>query len=144
MAEYEQLQEISSSLERGEIDGGRYLEQFTRFLSGHIGCSRATVRVFIDTPAGRALRSIAMYDATQDRMIAAEDLLRADTGPYFDRLLHDGCVVVSETRTDPIVAPFRKSYLEPNDIRSVMDMCFAVNGELFGTCLLYTSDAADE
>jgi len=133
MAEYEQLQEISSSLERGEIDGGRYLEQFTRFLAGHIGCSRATVRVFIDTPAGRALRSIAMYDAIQNRMIAAQDLLRADTGPYFDRLLHDGCVVVSETRTDPIVAPFRKAYLEPDDIRSVMDMCFAVNGELFGT-----------
>jgi GAF domain-containing protein len=127
------LQQISSSLERGEIDGGRYLELFTRFLSGYIGCSRATVRVFIDTPAGRALRSIAMYDATQDRMIAAQDLLRADSGPYFERLLQDGCVVVSETRTDPIVAPFRKSYLEPNDIRSVMDMCFAVNGELFGT-----------
>jgi GAF domain-containing protein len=133
MAEYEQLQEISSSLERGEIDGGRYLEQFTRFLAGHIGCSRATVRVFIDTPSGRALRSIAMYDATQDRMIATQDLFRADTGPYFDRLLHDGCVVVAETRTDPIVAPFRKAYLEPSDIRSVMDMCFAVNGELFGT-----------
>ena len=81
MAEYEQLQEISSSLERGEIDGGRYLEQFTRFLSGHIGCSRATVRVFIDTPAGRALRSIAMYDATQDRMIAAQDLCLLYTSP---------------------------------------------------------------
>jgi len=133
MVEQGQLQEISGSLERGEIDGTRYLEQFTRLLAAQIGCTRATVRVFIDTHGGRALRSIAMYDAIQDRMVATEDLLRADSGAYFDRLLHDGCVVVSDTRTDPIVAPFRTIYLEPNCIRSVMDMCFAVNGELFGT-----------
>ena len=133
MIEQELLQEISGSLERGEIDGGRYLEQFTRLLATQIGCTRATVRVFIDTPGGRALRSIAMYDASQDRMVATEDLLRADSGPYFERLLHDGCVVVSDARADPIVAPFLANYLGPNGIRSVMDMCFAVNGELFGT-----------
>ncbi|HKX42032.1 MAG TPA: GAF domain-containing protein [Burkholderiaceae bacterium] len=133
MIEQELLQEISGSLERGEIDGGRYLEQFTRLLATQIGCTRATVRVFIDTPDGRALRSIAMYDASQDRMVATEDLLRADSGPYFERLLHDGCVVASDAQADPIVAPFLANYLGPNGIRSVMDMCFAVNGELFGT-----------
>ena len=46
MVEQELLQEISGSLERGEIDGGRYLEQFTRLLVSQIGCTRATVRVF--------------------------------------------------------------------------------------------------
>jgi len=132
MAEYEQLQAISGSLERGEIDGGRYLEQFTRFVAAQVGCTRASVRVFIDTPDGRTLRSIAMYDAAQDRMIATEDVFHADSGAYFERLLHDGCVVVADTATDPVVAPLRASYLAPNDIRSVMDMCFAVNGELFG------------
>lgn len=133
MVEFEQLQAISSSLERGEIDGAQYLEQFTRFLAAQIGCSRAAVRVFVDTENGRALRAIAMHDAVQNRIIAAEDLLRADTGAYFERLLHDGCVVITDTRADPIAAPFRKPYYEPRDIRSVMDMCFAVNGELFGT-----------
>ena len=132
MAEYEQLQAISGSLERGAIDGGRYLEQFTRFVVAQVGCTRASVRVFIDTAGGRTLRSIAMYDAAQDRMIATEDVSHADSSAYLDRLVHDGCVVVADTTTDAVVAPLRDSYYAPNDIRSVIDMCFAVNGELFG------------
>ena len=57
------LQVISGKLERGEIDSTEYLQQLTRFVAAQIGCSRAGVRVFIDTPHGRALRCVAMYDA---------------------------------------------------------------------------------
>jgi hypothetical protein len=133
MGEQEDLQVISGRLERGEIDSAQFLEQFTRFITTQIGCSRAGVRVFVDTSEGRALRSVAMFDAAQDRMVTALDMQGAGSGPYFEHLLRDGFVSVSETQADPITAAFMAGYLLPSDVVSMMDMCFAVNGELFGT-----------
>jgi GAF domain-containing protein len=127
------LQVISGRLERGEIDSTEYLQQLTRFVASQISCSRVGVRVFIDTPRGRALRCVAMYDATLDRMVSAADMPNADQGPYFERLLQDGCVSVAHARTDPVTAGLLGEYLLPADVSSLMDMCFSVNGVLFGT-----------
>ncbi len=133
MGEQEDLQVISGRLERGEIDSAQFLEQFTRFVTTQIGCSRAGVRVFVDTSKGRVLRSVAMFDALQDRMVTAFDMPGAGSGPYFEHLLRDGFVSVPEAQADPITAVFVADYLRPSNVVSVMDMCFAVNGELFGT-----------
>jgi hypothetical protein len=127
------LQVISGRLERGEIDSTEYLAQLTRFVSAQIGCSRAAVRVFIDTPQGRALRCVAMCDATLDRMVGVADMLNVDEGPYFERLLQDGCVSVVHARTDPVTTGLLTEYLLPANVTSLMDMCFSVNGVLFGT-----------
>lgn len=127
------LQVISGRLERGEIDSAEYLQQLTRFVASQIGCSRVGVRVFIDTPQGRALRCVAMYDATLDRMVSAADMHNADQGPYFERLLQDGCVSAAHARIDPVTAGLLDEYLLPADVSSLMDMCFSVNGVLFGT-----------
>ena len=127
------LQVISGRLERGEIDSTEYLQQLTRFVASQISCSRVGVRVFIDTPRGRALRCVAMYDATLDRMVNAADMPNADQGPYFERLLQDGCVSVTHARIDPVTAGLLDDYLLPADVSSLMDMCFSVNGVLFGT-----------
>jgi hypothetical protein len=127
------LQVISSRLERGEIDSTEYLQQLTRFVARQIGCSRAGVRVFIDTPQGRVLRCVAMYDAALEHMVGAPDMQHADQGPYFERLQQDGCVSVSQARTDPVTATLLHGYLLPANVSSLMDMCFSVNGVLFGT-----------
>ena len=127
------LQVISGRLERGEIDSTVYLQQLTRFVAVQIGCSRAGVRVFIDTPQGRVLRCVAMYDAALEGMVGASDMHHADRGPYFERLLHDGCVSASNARTDPVTAGLLEDYLLPANVSSLMDMCFSVNGVLFGT-----------
>ena len=133
MGEQEDLQVISGRLERGEIDSAQFLEQFTRFVATQIGCSRAGVRVFVDNSEGRALRSMAMFDAVQGRMVNALEMQGAGSGPYFEHLLRDGFVSVSEAQADPIMAVFMPGYLLPSNVVSMMDMCFAVNGELFGT-----------
>ena len=132
MGEQEDLQLISGRLERGEIDSAQFLEQFTRFVAAQIGCSRAGVRIFVDTLEGRALRSVAMFDATQDRMVTALDMQGAGSGPYFEHLLRDGFVSVPEAQADPVTAVFMAGYLLPSNVASTMHMCLAVNGELFG------------
>ena len=133
MVEQSDLQLISGRLERGEIDGAQYLEQLTRFIAAMIGCSRAGVRLFIDMPEGRLLRTVALYDTSLDRMVSAPDIADLHTAPYCARLLHDGSVLVVDTQADPIAAGPLQQYAAAQDVGSLMDMSFSVNGVLFGT-----------
>jgi len=127
------LQAISGRLERGEIDSARYLEELTRFVAAQIGCSRAGLRVFVETTAGRALRCVAMYDAGLDRMVGAADILHPDAGPYLERLQREGSVVIGQATADPVGTGALQRYLEAAKVVSLMDMSFSVNGALFGT-----------
>jgi hypothetical protein len=133
MPEQPDLQVISGRLERGEIDSAQYLEQLTRFVAAQIGCSRAGLRVFVDAPEGRALRCIAMYDASLDRMVTAVDILHPEKSAYVDQLQSDGCVTSADALNDPVMDGDARSYLVMTNIASVMDMSFSVNGMLFGT-----------
>jgi hypothetical protein len=133
MPDQPDLQIISGRLERGEIDSAQYLEQLMRFVAAQIGCTRAGLRLFIDTPAGRALRSVAMYDAAQDRMVGAADIVHAGSDPYLERLQHEGNVTASDAAIDPVTAGVLREYVADNAIVSLMDMSFSVNGVLFGT-----------
>ena len=126
------LQAISGRLERGEIDSARYLEELTRFVAAQIGCSRAGLRVFVETPEGRALRCVAMYDAGLDRMVGAADILHPDDNPFLERLQRDGCVAIGQVATDPVCTGALQRHLKASKVVSLMDMSFSVNGALFG------------
>jgi GAF domain-containing protein len=127
------IQEICSRLDRGEVDRVRFLEEFTAALATQINCTRAGVWIFIDTADGRALRCLAMHDRRHGGLVEAADMINAAVGPYFDTLLADGCVIAADARTHPTTRIFLEDYLIPQDIHSVLDVCFSVNGVLFGT-----------
>lgn len=125
--------DICGRLDRGEIDRVQFLEAFTRALAALIGCTRAGVWIFIDTADGRALRCLAMYDRREGGMVGAADMLNAAVGPYLDTLLAEGCVIAPDARAHQATQVFLDEYLTPLDIHSVLDVCFSVNGVLFGT-----------
>jgi GAF domain len=126
-------QAISGRLERGEIDGAQYMEQLMRFVAAQIGCTRAGLRVFVDTPAGRMLRCVAMHDSGSGRMVAAADIAHAHGAPYLERLQRDGNVVCARALEDPLTTGAYREYLAAAQVESTMDMSFSVNGVLFGT-----------
>ena len=136
MPDQSDLQEISGRLERGEIDSAVFLDQLMRFVAAQIGCPRTGLRLLIDGPHGRTLRCAAMYDATVDRMIGAPDISHGPDEPYFERLLHDGSVMMMRKPDDPVNVGALGQYLAAGDISAVMDMSFSVNGVLYGafTC----------
>jgi GAF domain-containing protein len=127
------LQVISGRLERGEIDSAQYLDQLMRFVAAQIGCSRAGLRLLVDTESGRTMRCIAMYDAAADHMVGAADISHTTGDLYFERLLHDGSITVSNPLDDPVAAGALGHYLAAARVVSVMDMSFSVNGVLYGT-----------
>lgn len=133
MPDQPDLQVISGRLERGEIDSAQYLEQLMRFVAGQIGCSRAGLRLFLETAQGRVLRCVAMFDCARDRMVSAVDILHAEESPYLERLQRDGSVSAGHAALDPVTAGPLRDYLVSERIVSLMDMSFSVNGVLFGT-----------
>jgi GAF domain-containing protein len=127
------VQRICGLLDRGEIDRVEFLEQLSRRMAAEIGCTRAAVRLLIHSEDGPALRSIAMYDSTSDQSLRVPDMTGHDSGPYFDTLLRDGSVVVVEVDATPALASFVPAYLGPQQVRSLLDVGFSVNGVLYGT-----------
>ena len=133
MSDTRQIQNICGQLERGEIDNAQFLEQFTRELAERIGCSRAGVWIFVEAAEGRALRCAAMYDASRDKMVTAPDMVGAEVARYFEALTRDGCIVAPDALTHPATSGLDGDYLQRHDVRSLLDVCFSVNGVLFGT-----------
>jgi hypothetical protein len=133
MAEQPDLQVISGRLERGEIDSAQYLDQLMRHVALQIGCSRAGLRLFIDTDEGRTLRCVAMFDATLNRIVSAPDIRHAADSHYLEQLQRDGNVTVTRAATDPANSGALGEYLAATQVAALMDMSFSVNGALFGT-----------
>ena len=132
MPQNDDLQNISGRLERGEIDGGQYLEALMRFVAARIGCSRAGLRMFVETDEARPLRCIAMFDATADRMVNAADIVHPSGSLYLERLQRDGSVISNDAPADAAAAGPLRTYVRAFGVASLMDMSFSVNGVLFG------------
>src|SRR6266850_6371819 len=133
MPELMALQRICGLLDRGEIDSAQFLELFTRRISQDIGCSRAGVRMLIETDQGAALRSMALHDAAANMNVRVPDMMSDNPTPYFDALLREGCVIAPDCTTHPATAPFLASYFEPQGVQSLLDVSFSVNGTLYGS-----------
>ncbi|MDP9044305.1 MAG: GAF domain-containing protein [Pseudomonadota bacterium] len=127
------LQLISGRLERGEIDSAQFLEQLMRYVAGRIGCSRAGLRLFMDSDHGRVSRCVAMFDSALDRMVSASDIAHGTRSPYIERLQRDGSVSAPQALLDPVATGALHAYLVQAGVASLMDTGFSVNGVLFGT-----------
>ncbi|MGD9835770.1 MAG: hypothetical protein AB7U92_23715, partial [Piscinibacter sp.] len=119
MADGQDVQDICGRLDRGEIDRDQFFDQLTRAVADLIGCTRCGVWVFVDTAEGRALRCMAMYDRRVDRIVGAADIYNADSGPYFDTLVREGCVIASVARAHPATHGVLDDYRLPLDLHSL-------------------------
>jgi len=132
MPELVALQRICGLLDRGEIDSAQFLELFTRRMAQDIGCSRAGVRMLIGVRNGAALRSMAMHDTATDANVRVPDMTADDSSPYFNQLRRDGMIIANDCLTHAAMAPFLESYIDPMNVRSMLDVSFSVNGSLYG------------
>ena len=127
------VQRICGLLDRGEIDRTEFLRQLPLLMAMEIGCSRAAVRLLINAPDGPALRTLVMHDALLGHLVSVPDMAGPLPEPYFDALLRDGAIVAPDCASHPALAPFIAGYLRPQDVRSLLDVAFSVNGVLYGS-----------
>jgi len=133
MSDLDAIQRICGLLDREEIGRSEFLELFTHRLAVDIDCSRAGVRILLDSASRRILRSVAMYDLALEHLVNPPDILGDQAPAYFTTLARDGAVVAPDARHDPVTAAFNDDYLVPMDVHSMLDVNFSVNGLMFGT-----------
>jgi GAF domain-containing protein len=133
MPEAQAIQDICGQLDRGEIDHHQFLEAFTREMTALIDCSRAGIWMFAASRRGRLLHCVALYDRGRNVMVSAPDMAEEDVGSYIEALLRDGSIVAPDARTHPATHACLKHYLDPNDIHSLLEVGFSVNGVMCGT-----------
>lgn len=126
------IERLCGLLARGEVLRHEFLERLTRQLVKDIGCSRAGVRMLVDTPQGLALRCVAMCEASRNQLVSVSDMSGVGLPVYLEALERDGCVVASNAWTHPVTAAFVDPYLRPSNVHSLLDVSLSVNGVLYG------------
>jgi len=119
--------------DRGEMDGPAFLCELTAMLARSIGCSRAGVRVIIDTQAGCILRTIAMYSNAAGRLVVVPDLVGVGVSLYLKCLGKQGGTVVPDVASSPRTASLLHDYSASQEVSSLMDVGISLEGMLYGT-----------
>lgn len=73
-----------------------------------------------------ALRRGGALETCDDRLEIAE------YRDYFNQLIERGTYASEDARHDPLLRPMDAAYLQPHDIRSLLDAAFSLNGRAYG------------
>ncbi len=123
---------LSGRLRLDQISRAQFIERCVR-LAGHgIECSRSALWIFVDSASGRALRCVAMYDRSRDRMVQVDGHSTDSAGRFYDELSKSGRVVAHDARNHPATHRFFDDHPRRGGVRSLIAMPLSVNGELFG------------
>ncbi|HJW10615.1 MAG TPA: GAF domain-containing protein [Albitalea sp.] len=116
----------------GEVDGRAFLAGLPALVAQAIGCSRAGVRVAVETPAGRVLRAVTMHQRSVGRLVEVPDLAGDGVEPYLESLARQGGVIAPDVNSHPRVLRLLRGYAESQQLRSLMDAGISIDGMLYG------------
>ena len=90
------------------------------------------VSVWLFDEGRTAVECIDLFDARASQHSAGQVLSAVTFPTYFAALQHEAAVVASDAFSDPRTVELRDSYLEPLDVRSLLDVPIFVEGEMVG------------
>ena len=121
-------------LARLRVDGGASLrpvfQESTRVAATTLGVERVSIWLFVGKK--RAIRCFELYETKRDEHSEGAVLARQDYPAYFDALEHRRVIAADDARTHEATKEFCASYLEPLDIRSMLDAPIFREGEVIG------------
>ena len=121
-------------LARLRVDGGASLrpvfQESTRLAAATLGVERVSIWLFIE--ARSAIRCFELYEARRDEHSEGMVLYRHDYPVYFEALETQRVIAADDARTHEATRDFRAGYLEPLDIRSMLDAPIYQGGEVVG------------
>jgi len=132
-----------------ELDGARLQETLGEFYAGRIdrlavrtavmdvilariGCRRVSMWKFEGAPGRLSLLCFAAKTAGGELDSGETRLAQGEYRDYFNALIERGIFVSSDAFTAPALQPMRVSYLVPNNVLSMLDAAFMLNGRAYG------------
>ena len=100
--------------------------------------------VWLVADDGDRLDCIDLYDARTDAHTDGQSLTAADYPAYFEALHTHRTLAVDDARTDERTAALTADYLDPNDVRSMLDAVLRAEGDVVGVVCHETVDTTRE
>lgn len=128
----EQLRQLGLALADGRLKRQAYRFAMLALLREHLACTRVSLWRF--EGHGEQLRLVCRGSVAEPGQadLQGEVLSQAEFRTYFAELAREGVYACEDTFQSPVLAALRDSYLRPQDVRSLMDVSFTVNGRLYG------------
>ena len=131
-----------------EFDAGRMADleaagRVAEHIQNALQCMHVTFWSVSGEVGQRAMRSVAAYDGTSQRIVRGAAAFPESGGGFFGALVRAGCYVCGDTFADPALQGVRQTMLVPFNIRALLAASYGGNGEVWGiiTC---THDATRE
>lgn len=126
------IEGIAADFYAGAIDRDTARSALTDEVIDWVDCSSVSLWRFDGAPGSLVLRCFAVK--SQGALLANVDsIIRQDEfRAYFDALIETGVYISDDAGIDPTLAPMRRSYLGPFQVRSMLDAAILVNGRAYG------------
>jgi GAF domain-containing protein len=138
------LQEILGEFYAGRIDRNACRSGVLDLVLARMGCSRVSMWKFEGTVVDLNLLCFVSKTAGGELDTSERRLARSEYRDYFNALVERGIYVSSDAMNDPALQDMRQSYLVANNVRSLLDAAFMLNGRAYGmVCCEETSAPRD-
>ena len=131
-AELARLQDISAAFYAGKVTRDAARSAVIDVVVGRLRCSRVSLWRFDGERGALTLLCFASKVAGGALVTAESRLLESEYRAYFDGLVGSGMYVSVDAMNDAHLQPMRDNYLLPNQVRSMLDAAFMVNGRAYG------------
>lgn len=116
----------------GRIDRNACRSGVIDVVLGRIGCQRVSLWKFEGTPGRLDLLCFASKTAGGTLDTTERRLGQAEYRDYFNALIERGTYVSSDALADSALQAMREPYLVANNVRSLLDAAFMLNGRAYG------------
>jgi GAF domain-containing protein len=123
---------LSRRFTLGDLPRSAFYRGLTLALTDEVGCSRASLWLFLDPQRCDSVECLQGYDRLSGQWHAGTVLQAADHGPYFEAMRRDHLIIASDARQHPATACFNDGYFNEFDIRSLLDVGIESPGGPFG------------
>lgn len=126
------LQKIASDFYEGRCARDAARSAVIDLIFERLGCARISLWKFQGAGSDLSLMCFASKIAGGPLDTTERHLAASDFRDYFNALIERGTYVSVDALTDPALRPMREQYLVVNNVLSLLDAAFLLNGRSYG------------
>lgn len=119
--------------EWGEVDSDTFLRELAATMAHELKCSRFGVRLAMDTPLGRTLKTVVMYDRARRDTVHVPDIIGDEVDEHLGTVSRCGGICSERVADEARIPAIVRDCLAQCDVRSLLETAISMNGLVYGT-----------